>query len=136
MRKKKGHALVELVLCMWMGVFFVSGTAFLRHTFRLRSTALALCSLGADLAAHPDISHSDRKAILLEAAKPLLTCSECKMIVFSQRNLRSSSARFYDFVETIIRVQVGHSRLRRMLGLGNEFISSSSVIKEPSHAAA
>jgi hypothetical protein len=130
--KNNGHALVEFVLCLWIGVFFLSGTAFLRHFFKVRSAALALCAFGSQLASHPGLSFEDRKFHLENAAKRLSPCSQCRFSFHVGRFLGLPSARFYDLTETTVLVEVGHRSLRRLLAVPQHFSESAVVLQEPS----
>lgn len=131
--KNKGQALVEMVLCLWMSVFFFTGTMFLRHIFRMRSGALAVVSLGNQLAAHPDLSEAQRESVLKRAAAHIMPCPMCRTEIINHRFLDTASSRFYDFAQTRVQVQLGHEKLLRFLSLPGEFSESSVVLKEPSH---
>ncbi len=132
--KNKGHALVELVLCLELSFLILFGTALLRHLFRARSAALTLVEAGSDLAADPDLSYDERTFWLNQAARRLFPCEVCRIDVETKRFSDQPSARFYNLLETRATVHLGHERLRSILRWPASWHESAVVAQEPTHA--
>lgn len=127
--KRNGHALVELVLGLWMAVFAIGMGLMLVHYGRLRSVLANVVALGCDLASHPHLSDDERHSILSDAATLLHACERCRFEIQTGRHRGVPSWQFYDLIET--RVEV-HTRFKPTL----PFSARGVVLREPTHEAA